>query len=219
MFILKREDVQIVKVKHPEQDQKILVLRYNNQTFRLIKVFPSEKHEEAMAFWRDVADNQHKFCVLLEEKERYSIWVRVKVNTDMAEVSSSKNIIPLVKCSLLLLQATYYDIDDLFGQKQGDRFIQEMTNFFQKGNFPELKSQKELLHLLKINPLQSLDLPLWEEHHLIVVLQELYRVGQQYFGNANFAESIAEIILDVPLEEQNLFRNWLEANYLNKLWK
>lgn len=219
MFILKRENVQIVNVQRPEQDQKIPILKYNNQTFRLIKVYPAEQREEAMNFWRDLTDNKHKFCVLLEEQERYSLWLKVKVSSEIQEITSNLKIIPLIQICLFLLQTTYLDIQDLFGKKQGDHFIQNITQFFQSGNFPEINSQQAVENLLEINPLQELALPPWEEHHLIVILKELNRISQEFFGDTTLTENIQEIIQDFPLDQQEFFITWLKNNSLDKLWK
>lgn len=44
MFILKRQDVEIPTVQHPNQeDRQVPILYYQGQTFRLITVFKSNE--------------------------------------------------------------------------------------------------------------------------------------------------------------------------------
>jgi hypothetical protein len=73
--------------------------------------------------------------------------------------------------------------------------------------------------LLTVDPLTSLQVPPWEEHHLITLLQELYRLGKEYFGNANFAEGVRDILQDMPASEQTQFMEWLNQSALGKLWR
>lgn len=78
MFILHRQDVEVSKLQHPTTpDQTLFVLRYNGQTFQLLKTFEVADTEEALAFWRDINDNHNRACILLEEPKRYSVWGQV----------------------------------------------------------------------------------------------------------------------------------------------
>ena len=47
MFILKRQDVDIKNFQHPTKDQKIPILSYQGQTFRLLSIFSAAQQEEA----------------------------------------------------------------------------------------------------------------------------------------------------------------------------
>lgn len=218
MFILKREEVEIVNVKHPSQERKIPILKYNNQTFRLINVFPAEKAEEAINAWRDLADNQHKFCILLEETERYSVWGKIKLKQDLGE-QTKEDLLPLIQASILILQTVYLDIEDLFGSRQAERFIEEITGIFREGKFPEIDSQQTVKNLLKMDPLDKMVIPSWQENHLSTLLEELHRLGKDYFGNTNFATNIQDILLDLPTSEQQSFISWLHRTSLGKLWQ
>lgn len=80
MFILKRQDVEIVNVQNPQnKDQQIPILQYQGQSFRLLNMF-GDNRNEALALWRDLTDNKGKACVLLEEPQRFSVWGRVKID-------------------------------------------------------------------------------------------------------------------------------------------
>ena len=58
MFILKRQDVEIVNVQNPQnKDQQIPILQYQGQTFRLLNMF-GDNRDEALALWRDLTDNK-----------------------------------------------------------------------------------------------------------------------------------------------------------------
>lgn len=78
MFILKRQDVEISTVQHPTRDQKVPILHYQGQTFRLISVFKASQEVEAKTLWRSLTDNRGKACVLLEEPERFSVWGKIR---------------------------------------------------------------------------------------------------------------------------------------------
>ncbi|MEC4982730.1 MAG: hypothetical protein SAJ37_17865 [Oscillatoria sp. PMC 1068.18] len=220
MFILKRQDVEITSIKHPKRDQQIPILNYQGQTFRLISVFAADRAEEARAFWRDLTDNQGKFCVLLEETDRYSIWGRVNLDKLGEEAGGADfKIVPVTQASILLLQTVYFDVEDLLGNRQAKLFEKDITKVFQVWNFPLTDTPQAINELLTADPLSSLNLPPWEEHHLITLLQELYRIGKEYFGNDNFASGIEEILQDMQPTEQKQFRKWLNQTPLGKLWR
>ncbi len=218
MFILKRENVEIVNVKLAAQERKIPILKYNGQTFRLINVFPTEKAEEALNFWRDLADNQHKFCILLEETERYSIWGKVKIKAKLPEKSNQIQVSPLIQAFFLLLQTIHLEIEDLFGTRQAARFIEDICKVGRENNVPEMNVPSRVEHLLRVDPLEETNLPDWQEDHLVLTFQALHRLGKQYFGNVHFAEGIEEVIKDLPNQDQKLFLAWLNYKSLNKLW-
>ena len=80
MFILKRQDVEIGSFQHPSKEQKIPILSYQGQTFRLLSVFNAAQEEEARTLWRELTDNRGKACVLLEEPERFSVWGKIQLD-------------------------------------------------------------------------------------------------------------------------------------------
>lgn len=220
MFILKRTDVEITTVHHPNRDQQIPVLNYQGQTFRLMKVFNAQQAEEARAFWRDLTDNKGKACVLLEEPERYSVWGKVRLDQLIGEGQSSvdsKSSV-LTQACLLLLQAVYFDIEDLLGARQAGSFEKDLMKIFQKSKFPQTENSEAVKTLLTINPLESLQVPPWQENHLSTLLQELYNLGKGYFGNTSFAEGMEEVLEDMPADDRDQFLSWLNQSALGKLW-
>ncbi|MBD3882105.1 hypothetical protein IFO70_10075 [Phormidium tenue FACHB-886] len=222
MFILKRQDVEITSVQHPKKDQQIPILQYQGQPFRLISVFNAAQEEEAKSFWRDLTDNRGKACVLLEEPERFSVWGKIRLDQLAGEVAeapmSGETPSSMVQAALLLLQAVYLDIEDLLGARQISTFQKEIAAVFQQWRFPQTQSPDAIQHLLTVDPLASLQVPLWQEHHLNTLLQELYRLGKQHFGNATFTQRVMDALQDMPSKDRSQFLNWLKQAPAGKLW-
>jgi hypothetical protein len=218
MLILKRKDVDIANVQHPKRDQPIPILNYQGQTFRLISVFSANQEDEARGFWRDLTDNQGKFCVLLEETERFSVWGKIRMEQLGTEDDASSRVLPLTQACIILLQTAYFDMEDLFGARQAEQFSKELMTVLQQWHFPQMQTLKELGNIIDQDPLEG-SVPHWEEHHLITLLQELYRIGKAYFGNDNFAEGISEVLADMPADEQQFFMNWLGQSPLGQMWR
>lgn len=226
MFILKRQDVDIKNVQHPSKDQKIPILFYQEQTFRLLSVFNAAQQEEAMALWRDLTDNKGKACVLLEEPERFSVWGKVRldqigsaaeVGEHAATVSTASQA--FVTACLLLLQALYIDVEDLLGDKQASLFAKDIAGTFNQWQFPEANNPKAVNALLTVDPLAMAQTPSWQERHLTTLLQELHRLGKNYFGNANFAERALDALEDLPDGDRQQFVSWLGQTPSGKLWQ
>lgn len=219
MFILKRQDVEISSIQHPKREQQIPILTYQGQTFRLISVFGPNQAEEAKAFWRDLTDNRGKVCVLLEETDRYSVWGKIRLEQLGTEVSPDSKVVVYTQACLLLLQTVYMDVEDLLGARQAGLFQKDISNVFRQWHFPQADAPEAVKHLLTVDPLTTLQVPPWEEHHLITLLQELYRLGKAYFGNTNFAEGVSDILQDMPASDKAHFIDWLQSSPLGQLWR
>ena len=219
MFILKRQDVEITSIQHPKRDQQIPILNYQGQTFRLINVFNAQQAEEARAFWRDLTDNRGKACVLLEETDRYSVWGKVRLEQLSSEDGSGDASSPLfTQGCLLLLQAVYFDVEDLLGNRQAKSFQKDIGKVFKQGQFPQADSPDAVKTWLTADPLTSLQLPPWQDNHLNMLLEELYRLGKNYFGNTSFAEGIDEILQDMSSNDRSQFLGWLNQSASGKDW-
>ena len=218
MFILKREDVEISTVLHPKRDQQVPILYYQGQNFRLIKIFPASQEEEAKALWRELTDNRGKACVLLEEIERYSIWGKVRIENLVSDSGERQNIASLIQGSILLLQATYLEVEEFLGSRQASLFEKDITAFFCEHQFPQVTTPNAAKSLFDFNPSQTMEVPNWQEKQVIALLQELHRLGKSYFGNINFAHPVAEKLHNMSQEERSQFIEWLSQSSLNKLW-
>lgn len=220
MFILKRQDVEISSIQHPKTGQQVPILNYQGQTFRLISVFSAKQEEEAKAFWRDLTDNRGKACVLLEEPDRYSVWGKIRIDqlSDEAPGSSVAAAPFFTQACLLLLQAVYYDIEDLLGPRQAGSFQKQIGDVFKQWKFPQTESANAVNHLLTSDPLENPQMPSWQEHHLNTLLQELHRLGKEFFGNTTFTERAIDALQDMPDSERKQFINWMNQSRLGQLW-
>jgi hypothetical protein len=233
MFILKRQDVEIYNIQHPKKDQQVPILRYQGQTFRLISVFHATQKEDARSLWRNLTDNRGKACVLLEEPERYSIWGKVRLEQPDASISDEQkresekterkteqeNLPCHVQAYLLLLQAMYIDIEDLLGTRQSAAFRKELVVVFQQQHLLQPNAAKSVDQLLQVNPLTLVQIPDWQTSQIDLLLQQLYRLGKQHFGNPNFVERTMQALQDLPLKERILFLNWLKQTAAGKFWQ
>ena len=199
MFILKRQDVEIVNVQNPQnKDQQIPILQYQGQTFRLLNMF-GDNRDEALALWRDLTDNKGKACVLLEEPQRFSVWGRVKLDQlHAASAHSSSAGTYIVQGCLLILQAVYLDVEDLLGVRQAASFKQDLLKFMRQGKFAQSETLSALESVLSINPLDSVQIPNWDESKLQLLLSEIHRLASSYFGNNSFVDSAIEALNELP---------------------
>ena len=220
MFILKRQDVDISSVQHPKRDQKIPILNYQGQTFRLLSMFSAAQADEARSTWRDLTDNQGKACVLLEEPERYSIWGRIVLENLSEEEGGSATTNPssFVQAVLLLLQTVYFDIEDLLGSRQLGAFERDIIEVFKQWHFPQADSKEAVNQLLTADPLALAQVPPWQEHHLNTLLQELHRLGRAFFGNTSFVSRAVDTLQDLPSNDRSEFMAWLNKSPLGRLW-
>jgi hypothetical protein len=219
MFILKRQDVEISSIQHPKKDQQVPILHYQGQTFRLISVFKAGQEEEARTLWRELTDNRGKACVLLEEPERFSVWGKVRLDQiDNDTGGHNKNGI-FVQASILLLQAIHIDIEEFLGAKQASLFEKDIAEVMKQQQLPEMGSIEAVKYWVANNPLESAKLPPWKENHVVSFLQELHKLGKTYFGNANFANQVANYLQDMAEGERSLFISWLNQSSLSKLWQ
>ena len=218
MFILKRQDVEILNVQNPQnKDQQIPILQYQGQTFRLLNMF-GDNRDEALALWRDLTDNKGKACVLLEEPQRFSVWGRVKldqIHTASGDTSSEGT--HFVQGCLLILQSVYLELEDLLGTRQAGLFKQDLLRFMQKGKFAQSETLAELDGVLSINPLNSMQIPNWDESKLQLLLGEIHRLASSYFGNDGFVDSALESLNDLP--ESGSVSAWLKKTPKGKLWQ
>ncbi len=223
MFILKRQDVEIGSFQHPSKEQKIPILSYQGQTFRLLSVFNAAQEEDARTLWRELTDNRGKACVLLEEPERFSVWGKIHLEQLSADTKkpavTTGGISPaFVKAGVLVIQAMYEDIEDLLGAKQAKRFEGDLADVGQQMRLPQMMSADAVAGLLRLNPL-SASLPPWQTNHLNTIFKELHRIGRNYFGRSNFTERALEALEDLSPPERDAFLTWLKQLSSGHLWQ
>jgi hypothetical protein len=158
-----------------------------------------DNRDEALALWRDLTDNKGKACVLLEEPQRFSVWGRIKLDRlHKASANSSSAGTHLVQGCLLILQAVYLDVEDLLGVRQAASFKQDLLKFMQQGKFAQSETLSALESVLSINPLDSVQIPNWDESKLQLLLSEIHRLASSYFGNNSFVDSAIEALNELP---------------------
>ena len=219
MFILKRQDVEISSIQHPKRDQQVPILNYQGQTFRLISVFKASQEEEARALWRELTDNRGKACVLLEEPERFSVWGKIRLEHLGNDTGGHSKTGILIQASILLLQGVSIDIEEFLGARQAALFEKDIAEVLQQKQFPQASSLEAVKYLVSTNPLPTAKIPNWQENHVIILLEELHRLGKAYFGNANFTKQVIYKLEDMPEGERSLFISWLNQSPLGKLWQ
>ncbi|MEH2120440.1 MAG: Npun_F0813 family protein [Nostoc sp.] len=219
MFILKRQDVEISSIQHPKRDQQVPILNYQGQTFRLISVFKASQEEEARALWRELTDNRGKACVLLEEPERFSVWGKIRLEHLGNDTGGHSKTGILIQASILLLQGVSIDIEEFLGARQAALFEKDIAEVLQQKQFPQASSLEAVKYLVSTNPLPTAKIPNWQENHVVILLEELHRLGKAYFGNANFTKQVIYKLEDMPEGERSLFISWLNQSPLGKLWQ
>ncbi|MGD1856536.1 MAG: Npun_F0813 family protein [Leptolyngbyaceae cyanobacterium] len=224
MFILKRQDVEIGSFQHPSKEQKIPILSYQGQTFRLLSVFNAGQEEEARILWRDLTDNRGKACVLLEEPERFSVWGKIQLERISGEAQTSQPATVngvstvFVKAGVLIIQAMYEDVADLMGDKQAKRFEGDLAAVGKEMRVPQMMSDELVTELLRLDPFSAV-LPPWQTNHLNIIFKELHRIGRSYFGRSNFTERALDALDDLSSTERETFLNWLKQLSSGQLWQ
>jgi hypothetical protein len=224
MFILKRQDVEISSFHHPSKDQKIPILAYQGQTFRLLNVFSASQEEEARALWRELTDHRGKACVLLEEPDRFSVWGKIRleggdaVSATSPDAVTSNVSVASIRACILILQAIHEDVSDLLGAKQAKRFEEDFGAIGSKHHLPQASSPQAVSALLLMDPFAG-QLPAWQEQHLNLVLQELHRLGKNYFGKANFTNRALESLTELPSVDRSAFLKWLSQSPNHSQWQ
>ena len=115
------------------------------------------------------------------------------------------------------MQAVYFDIEDLLGNRQASAFQKDIAQIMQKWKFPQVDSPKAVSQLLEMNPLED-KMPAWQEHHITTLLQELFNLGKQYFGNDSFTAGAVDALEDLQQSERKQFVDWMNQYPLGKLW-
>jgi len=210
MFLLTPGDVEIIQVRHPKRDQKVPILSYEEQAFRLLGVFAAQQEADARSAWQNLTENEGKVCVLLEEPARYSVWQQVKIDMNLL-----RPVVPAAyaKSCVLMIQALYGDVNQLLGSKQAKNFGAMLT----QSAATQMQSAGGLGNLLRLNPLIEV-LPSWEEPDLTQLLLALHRSGAQLFGRAKFTERTIQSLDELTPDDKSTFLTWLSSSSLHQLW-
>jgi hypothetical protein len=111
----------------------------------------------------------------------------------------------------------YLEVEDLLGTRQAGSFKQDLLKFMQQGKFAQSDTLKTLEAVLSINPLNSVQIPNWDESKLQLLLGELHRLASSYFGNSSFVDSAIDALNELP--ESVSVNAWLKKTPKGKLWQ
>ena len=210
MFLLTPEEVEITSVPHPRKPKRVPILSYEDKTFRLMSVFAAHQDTEAHAAWRDLADNQGKACVLLEEAHRFSLWRHVRIDQGLLNPTAP---IAYIQSCVLMIQAMHSDITHRLGSKQAQKFAAAM----EMNTANQMMAVGGFNALQRINPLTDAP-PNWEEGDLCGLLLELHRLGSRFFGRKKFVARTLAALDVLPTNDKTVFLTWLQLSLLSHLW-
>ena len=118
---------------------------------------------------------------------------------------------------MLLLQAVFFDIEDLLGDRQAAKFRQDIGAVLTKLQLQGGESPAAVETILTFNPFEE-QLPAWVDLKIMSLLQELHRLGKGYFGNANFTGRALDALEDMDEGDRKAFSQWLTQGPLADLW-
>jgi len=226
---IQEQDVQMTSCWDRARNRQTSILKYQNQTFRLINAFPSNQLAEVRFMWWNLTDTLGKTCLLLNSSKGCSLWEQIEPNQlsnyQMVEVETREAkeevvSLALVKASLLLLQAVSADVDYVLGFEYADRLQQRLATLFQQEKFPQANSTADIKRLFQVEPsIIAHTLP-WQETQIYTLLINLYGMAEAFFGNDNFIARVCECLEDLSIPERSEFIEWLKTQpTLYSLWK
>ncbi|MBD1866072.1 hypothetical protein H6F88_27935 [Oculatella sp. FACHB-28] len=222
---VRKPDIQIASAWDPTRNKRIPILHHQDQTFRLLNVFPKSQSKEVSFIWWNLTDNLGKTCLLLKGSKSHSIWEKVHLDELIDDASLPWNTADaanstFVKATLLLLQAVYAEVDYFFGTRHAELFEKDVTKVIQQENFPQSDSRDLVRQLLKVDPLIAAHLVVWQERHLTILLQKVYELALEFFSNDTFTARVFSALEDLPTKERVMFTVWLAEQFPDgKTWK
>jgi hypothetical protein len=124
----------------------------------------------------------------------------------------------VTRACLLILQAIYLEIDDLFGRNQGNLFKLDIMKLCKKEKFPQIASIESLERLLSAQNLMDIATPTWNDNYLQLLLSNLYKIAQSHFGSTAFLEASKNTIADMPPDIKKAFQTWLTKMPNGQIW-
>ncbi|AFZ37448.1 hypothetical protein Sta7437_3966 [Stanieria cyanosphaera PCC 7437] len=219
IVILQRQNVKISETKLSESNTQILTFTYHNKTYEKLNIsFKITLQDNALNFCKNYFDKHQKQCILLDEKDIFSVWSEVLPISEIKEPSLSesenstltfttaKNLY-VTQATLLIVQILLTDIEDLMGNRHKENFKQELIKIFQKSNLPETESLEKINSLLMVDPLNKNQLPSWEQEQVKQIFSSLIFLATKYFNNTSFVEEILEIFQELPEYNEPEFLN------------
>jgi hypothetical protein len=210
IFVLKRSDVEIARVRAPDNGRLVMIVRYQGRTFRLMNQFSAAQKDRAKALAESLVETRKQCCVLLDQEPTYSVWLEVQIEQPTSPVKANAPAAinaparvtsesSYTQACLLIVQTIAEDIEDLMGVSQKRTFQEEMTKIFKQCLLPGAESPAAINSLLTVDPLTATRLPIWEQKELEILFPRLGRLSKKYFGNTSFVERAIETLKELPI--------------------
>jgi hypothetical protein len=222
---VRKPDIQIASAWDTTRNKRVPILRHQDQTFRLLNVFPKSQSKEVSFIWWNLTDNLGKTCLLLKGSKSHSIWEKIRLDEIIDDASLPWNTADaasstLVRAALLLLQAVYAEVDYFFGTRHAELFEKDVVRVLQRESFPQSDARDLVRQLLKVDPLIAAHLVVWQERHLSILLQKVYELALEFFSNDTFTARVFSALEDLPTLEQIAFTDCLAEQFPDsKVWK
>ena len=140
MLILSPQDVALSEMPHPNTQKMLPVLTYQSRHFTLVRKFGPGDRQMALDFCKDLVDNRRKFCILLEEAHRYSVWGRLK------PLAIAPNQTPTAK-----LSSTDGTVSPLFSAQDQQSLLSLSEDEFSQVVLKKLNQQRKILGRIALN--------------------------------------------------------------------
>lgn len=231
IIILQRQNVKISETFVAESNTHILTFIYQDKTYEKLSIsFKVSLKGNALEFCKNYLNKHQKQCILVDEKEIFSVWSEVLSTSAIKEPSLSKSEPPtlspeekeeqktpasttpsqnlsVTQASLLIVQILLDDIEDLMGNRHKDNFKQELIKILQKSKLPDTESLEKINVLLTVETLDNNQLPLWGQEQVNQMFAPLTVLAKKYFNNNTFVDSVMEVLQELPEYSKSEFVN------------
>jgi hypothetical protein len=219
IIILQRQNLKIAETKFSESNTHTLTFSYQDTIYEKLSIsFKISLKGNALEFCKNFFAKHKKRCILVDEKEIFSVWSEVLSKSNetsplLAEeritkisVNSSQNLY-VTQASLLIVQILLDEIEDLMGNRHQATFKQELIKILQKSNLSDTESLEKINVLLTVDPRDNNQLPAWEQDQVNSMFFSLTILAKKYFNNSNFIDSVMEILQELPEYSKLEFAN------------
>ncbi|BAU64256.1 hypothetical protein STA3757_16270 [Stanieria sp. NIES-3757] len=222
IVILQRQNLKIHETFVSESNNRILTFIYQDKTYEKLSIsFKLSLKGNALEFCKNYLNKHQKQCILVDEKEIFSVWSEILSTSAIKESGLSKSQTPILssaekkekvtsistsffqnlsvtQATLLIIQILLDDIEDLMGNRHQESFKQELIKILQKSHLPGTESLEKINVLLTIDPRDNNQLPSWQQEQVNQMFAYLTVLAKKYFNNTSFVDSLMEVLQELP---------------------
>ena len=99
----------------------------------------------------------------------------------------------------------YLDVEDLLFARNSQSFFRDICAILHKHQAINPEYLYTVEELLNLDTLTRTQMPNWKEKQIVILLEELYRLGKKYFGNDNFAYQVSDRLVEMTEKERSVF--------------